>query len=221
MVAAEKVKTPATARIETRSGPGRIRNSLLRVTERRAGLSCHRGTPDGVIRFSQHIRTYASAPSSLLARIMHEPPAATEDMFVLPGVLGSSLNRLRTSSPCDVSSGREVCSAKAHSRGIDSGEPGQVLGRGCGGKLGGHCCHPRKVEAPNALCAADPPASSAAPVCPRPVARPSPRSRDGVSCIMRAKGNGTQICADKLGLHSLKAGNNPIRDTDLHRFLQR
>ena len=37
-----------------------------------------------------------------LARIMHEPPAATVDMAVLPGVLGCSFDRLRTSSPCDV-----------------------------------------------------------------------------------------------------------------------
>jgi len=61
-----------------------------------------------------------------LARIMHEPPAATADMAVLPGVLGSrTLGRTEKygsgSSPC-----------------------------GC------------------------------------PVARPSPRSRDGVSSIMRA-----------------------------------
>jgi hypothetical protein len=33
---------------------------------------------------------------------MHEPPAATADMAVLPGVFGSSFDRLRTSSPCDV-----------------------------------------------------------------------------------------------------------------------
>ena len=37
-----------------------------------------------------------------LARIMHEPPAATANMAVLPGVLGRSFDRLRTSSPCDV-----------------------------------------------------------------------------------------------------------------------
>src|SRR5512139_185051 len=30
-------------------------------------------------------------------------------------------------------------------RGIDSGERGQAFGRGYGGKLGGHCCHPRDV----------------------------------------------------------------------------
>jgi hypothetical protein len=37
-----------------------------------------------------------------LTRIMHEPPAATADMAVLPGVLECSFNRLRTSSPCAV-----------------------------------------------------------------------------------------------------------------------
>jgi hypothetical protein len=62
--------------------------------------------------------------------------------------------------PRQVSSGKEVCSAKTHGRGIDSGERGQVFERDCGGKLGGHSCHPRKVEAPDALCAADHP-------CPR------------------------------------------------------
>jgi len=36
------------------------------------------------------------------ARIFHESPAATSDMAVLPGVLGCSFDRLRTSSPCDV-----------------------------------------------------------------------------------------------------------------------
>jgi hypothetical protein len=40
--------------------------------------------------------------SSPLTRIMHEPPAATADMAVLPGILGSSFDRLKTSSPCDV-----------------------------------------------------------------------------------------------------------------------
>jgi hypothetical protein len=33
---------------------------------------------------------------------MHEPPAVTADMAALPGVLGSSFDRLRTSSPGDV-----------------------------------------------------------------------------------------------------------------------
>jgi hypothetical protein len=61
-----------------------------------------------------------------LARIMHEPPAATADMAVLPGVLGSRTLR-RT----------------------------------------------------------DKYASGPSP-CGYPVARPSPRSRHGVSCIMRA-----------------------------------
>ena len=37
-----------------------------------------------------------------LARRFHESPAATEDMTVLPGVLGCSFDRLRTGSPCDV-----------------------------------------------------------------------------------------------------------------------
>jgi hypothetical protein len=34
--------------------------------------------------------------------MFHESPAATADMFVLPGVLGCSFDRLRTGSPCDV-----------------------------------------------------------------------------------------------------------------------
>jgi hypothetical protein len=39
-------------------------------------------------------RIEAGAPSRGLARIMHEPPAPTADMAVLPGVLGSrSLRR--------------------------------------------------------------------------------------------------------------------------------
>jgi hypothetical protein len=62
------------------------------------------------------------------ARTMHEPPAATADMVVLPGVLGSRTLR-RTNR---YASGPSPC--------------------GC------------------------------------PVARPSPRSRHGVSCIMRARG---------------------------------
>jgi len=37
-----------------------------------------------------------------LARRFHESPAATTDMAVLPGVLGCSFDRLRTSSSCDV-----------------------------------------------------------------------------------------------------------------------
>ena len=57
--------------------------------------------------------------------------------------------------------GREVCSAKAHSRGIDSGERGRGFGRGGGGKTGRLICRRRKVEAPDALCAADPPALGA------------------------------------------------------------
>jgi hypothetical protein len=77
--------------------------------------------------------------TTTLTRIMHEPPAATADLAVLPGVLGSSFGRLRTSSPCDV--------------------------------LNKY-------------------ASGPSPAMPRdgcPVARSSPRSRDGVSCIMRVK----------------------------------
>jgi hypothetical protein len=66
------------------------------------------------------------AEAEILARIVHEPPAATADMAVLPGVLGSRTLR-RTDK---YASGPSPC--------------------GC------------------------------------PVARPSPRSRDGVSCIMRA-----------------------------------
>jgi hypothetical protein len=34
--------------------------------------------------------------------MFHESLAATVDMAVLPGVLGCSFGRLRTSSPCDV-----------------------------------------------------------------------------------------------------------------------
>ena len=111
-----------------------------------------------------------------------------------------------------MSSGRAVCSAKAPSRGINSGERGQAFRQGFGGKFDGHSCHQREVEAPDALCAADHPclrlrpalrsrkpgvlgsrtlrrtdkyASGPSP-CGYPVARPSPRSRHGVSCIMRA-----------------------------------
>jgi hypothetical protein len=36
-----------------------------------------------------------------LTWIFHELPASTVDMTVLPGVLGPSFGRLRTSSPCD------------------------------------------------------------------------------------------------------------------------
>ena len=64
--------------------------------------------------------------------------------------------------------GREVYSAKAHSRGIDSGERGQACRRGRGGKLGGQSCHPRKVEAPNALCAPVPNAFGGRPSLPPP-----------------------------------------------------
>ncbi len=34
--------------------------------------------------------------------MFHESPAVTADMAVLPGVLGCSFDKLRTSSPCDV-----------------------------------------------------------------------------------------------------------------------
>jgi hypothetical protein len=37
-----------------------------------------------------------------LTRIFHEWSTATADMGILPGVLGSSYDRLRTNSPCDV-----------------------------------------------------------------------------------------------------------------------
>jgi hypothetical protein len=37
-----------------------------------------------------------------LTWIFHELPASTVDMTVLPGVLGPSFGRLRTSSSCDV-----------------------------------------------------------------------------------------------------------------------
>jgi hypothetical protein len=40
--------------------------------------------------------------TKLLTRMFHEWPTATTDMAVLPGVLGCSFDRLRTSSPCDV-----------------------------------------------------------------------------------------------------------------------
>jgi hypothetical protein len=65
--------------------------------------------------------------------------------------------RVREVCPRRVSG--QVCKGATprRGRGIDSGELGQAFGRGCGGKLGGHCCHPRKVEAPDALCAADHP----------------------------------------------------------------
>jgi len=33
---------------------------------------------------------------------MHEPPAATADLAVLPGVLGSRLSRACRGEPCDV-----------------------------------------------------------------------------------------------------------------------
>jgi len=44
--------------------------------------------------------------------------------------------------------GREVCSAKAHSRAIDSGDGGRALLRGFGGKPEGPPCRRRNVEAP-------------------------------------------------------------------------
>src|SRR5512139_2589715 len=65
--------------------------------------------------------------------------------------------RVRKVCPRRVSG--QVCKGATprRGRGIASGERGQAFGRGCGGKLGGYCCHPRKVEAPDALCAADHP----------------------------------------------------------------
>ncbi len=59
MVAAENVRTPATAKIETRSDPGRIQNSLVRVIQQRAGRSCRRKIRRRVIGFlsiHSHIR---------------------------------------------------------------------------------------------------------------------------------------------------------------------
>ena len=61
--------------------------------------------------------------------------------------------------------GREVCSAKLHSRGIDSVGGGPAFRGSCGGKLGGPSCRRRKVEAPDALCVADHPAPSHGLLC--------------------------------------------------------
>ena len=72
--------------------------------------------------------------AGFVALVMHKPPAPTADLAVLPGVLGCSFDRLRTSSPCDVLKNTP------------------------------------QVRAP-ASC---------------PAAQPSPRSRYGVSCTMRA-----------------------------------
>jgi hypothetical protein len=83
-------------------------------------------------------------PTPSLARIMHETPAATADMVVLPGVLGCSFDRLRTSSPCDVLSSTPQVRAPGVAR--------------------------HATQAPALR-----------------VTRPSPRSPDGVSCIMRAR----------------------------------
>ena len=67
------------------------------------------------------------SPLANLARIFHESLAATTDMAVLPGVLGCSFGRLRTSSPCDVpfryASGPTPCGcpvARPSSRSRDS-----------------------------------------------------------------------------------------------------
>jgi len=90
--------------------------------------------------------------------------------------------------PFTIARGSEVCSTKAHSRGIDSGERGQVFGRGVGGKLGGHSCHPRKVEAPHALCAEDHPCPGASPRLAQPAERKTiSAGAAGGSCIMRVK----------------------------------
>ena len=101
---------------------------------------------------------------------MHESPAATPDLPVLlaqeercgsgfPAAGSGQASRDR------MGRGRVICSTKSHSRGIDSGERGQVFGRGRRGKLGGHSSRPAKVVAPDALCFADDPASGAAPFC--------------------------------------------------------
>jgi hypothetical protein len=74
---------------------------------------------------------------------MHEPPAAIAGMAVLPGVLGSSCDGLRTSSPCDVLTSMPQVRAPVVAR--------------------------HATQAPALR-----------------VARPSPQSRHGVSCIMRA-----------------------------------
>ena len=56
---------------------------------------------------------------------------------------------------------REVCSAKASRRGVVAALIAESEARPLGGavveSLGGVLCHPRKVEAPDALCAADHP----------------------------------------------------------------
>jgi len=109
--------------------------------------------------------------------------------------------------------GGVVCFTNAHSRSIDSGDRGRTFERGCGGKPGELFSDQRKVEAPDALCAAGHPVCGAGrfyPVgsrassglepcdllnkhasgpspCGCPVAWPSPRSRSGVSCMSRAR----------------------------------
>ena len=69
------------------------------------------------------------------------------------------------SSPAPGTRGRAaagvVCSAKAHSRGIDSGERGRAFQRVCGGEPRRFFSRRRKEEAPDALCATDPPACGA------------------------------------------------------------
>ncbi|MEJ2363747.1 MAG: hypothetical protein P8075_15370 [Deltaproteobacteria bacterium] len=55
-----------------------------------------------------------------LARIFHESPAATADLAVLPGVLGCSFDKLRTSSPATYRSG----TPRVQSRGTAGRLPG-------------------------------------------------------------------------------------------------
>jgi len=55
-----------------------------------------------------------------LARTLHEPPAPTADIAVLPGVLGSPFDRLRTSGPRDVM----PSAPQVQSRGVPGWFPG-------------------------------------------------------------------------------------------------
>jgi hypothetical protein len=85
-------------------------------------------------------RVHGTIPHTALARIVHEPPAATAAMAVLPGVLGSrTLRRTDKYASAPVPRYRGMVARHA-------------------------------TQAPALR-----------------VAQPSPRSRDGVSCIMRAK----------------------------------
>jgi len=71
----------------------------------------------------------------------------------------------RATSRDRMARGRVICSTKAHSRVIDSGEGGRGFRRDCGGKPGRPSFRRRKVDAPDALCFADDPASGAASFC--------------------------------------------------------